>query len=204
MYQTFRSMTVDMSRMQDAIGMITTARDRLNSEHGGNYAVSVAIGGDPSAVSLSSPFETLGHYQAMRDAVATDSIIQSIIRMGGDVITSTQDSIAQIVKPPAPRGPFVSVSQAMMQLPALVDAIGFAVEVADFVEQKTGNATGVMTAVTGNRAQMAWIGFSESLDQLGTEGQTLEADPDYLAFFARSESLFVPGTLEQSIWQMLP
>jgi hypothetical protein len=203
MYQTFRRMTVDLSRMQDAIGMITMARDRLNSEHGGNFAVSVGVGGDPSAISLTSPFETLGQYETMRAAAAQDPVIQSIVRMGGDVTTSLQDSIAQIVKPPAPRGSFVTVNTAMMHMPAVVDAIGFAVEVADFVESKTGNATGVMTAVTGNRAQLAWVGFSESLEQLGTDLQTLETDPDYLAFFARSENLFAPGTLEQSFWQML-
>jgi hypothetical protein len=204
MYQTFRRMTADMSRMQDAIGMITMARDRLNSEHGGRYAVSVAVGGDPAEVSLSSPFETLGQYETMRAAAAQDPVIQSIVRMGGDVLTSVQDSIAQIIKPPAPRGSFVTVNTAMMHMPAVVDAIGFAIEVADFVEKKNGNATGVMTAVTGNRAQLAWLGFSESLEQLGADLQTLETDPDYLAFFARSETLFVPGTLEQSIWQMLP
>ena len=49
-----------------------------------------------------------------------------------------------------------------------------------------------------------WIGFAESLDQVAKDSQTLETDPDYLAFFARSENLFVPGTLEDSIWQILP
>jgi hypothetical protein len=204
MYQLFRNMTVDMSRMQDALEMITTARDRLNSEHGGNYAVSVPIGGDPSAVSLSSPFATLGEYEKMRAAVSQDPVIQLIVRMGSGVMTSMQDTITQIVKPPGLRGPFVTVNRAMMHMPAVVDAMGFAVEVADFVEKKTGNVTGVMTVMTGNRAGLAWLGFSESLDQLAKDQQTLETDPDYLAFFARSESLFVPGSLEQGIWQMLP
>jgi hypothetical protein len=82
--------------------------------------------------------------------------------------------------------------------------MGFAIEVADFVEKKTGSVTGVMAAMTGNRAGLAWVGFSESLDQLANDQQALETDPDYLAFFARSENLFVPGTLEQGIWQLLP
>jgi hypothetical protein len=204
MYQVFRNMTADMARMQDAIHMITTARDRMNSEHGANYAVSVAVGGDPSAVSLTSPFETLGEYEAVRAAAAQDPVIQSLIRMSGDVLTSVQDTIGQVVKPSAPRGSFATVSQAMMHMPAVVDAIGFAGEVADFVEQKTGNGVGVMTAMTGNRAGLLWIGFAESLDQVAKDSQTLETDPDYLAFFARSENLFVPGTLEDSIWQILP
>ena len=115
-----------------------------------------------------------------------------------------QDTIGQVVKPSAPRGSFATVSQAMMHMPAVVDAIGFAGEVAEFVEQKTGNGVGVMTAMTGNRAGVLWIGFAESLDQVAKDSQTLETDPDYLAFFARSGDLFVPGTLEDSIWQILP
>ena len=51
---------------------------------------------------------------------------------------------------------------------------------------------------------MLWIAFAESLDQVAKDSQTLETDPDYLAFFARSGDLFVPGTLEDSIWQILP
>jgi hypothetical protein len=204
MYQTFRNMTVDMARMQDAIELITGARDRLNSEHGGRYAVSVAVGGDPSAVSLSSPFDNLADYESLRAGVAADPVLQSIIRLAGGIITSAQDAIAQIIKPPAPRGQFADVNIASMHMPAVADAIGFAVEVADFVEQKTGNPVGVLTAVTGNRSGLMWLGFSESLDQLANDSQTLETDPEYLAFFARSESLFVPGTLEQSIWQILP
>jgi hypothetical protein len=204
MYQLFRNMTVDMTRLQDALEMMTAARDRLNSEHGGNYAVSIPIGGDPAAVSLSSAFETLGQYGAMRTAVSQDPVLQSIIRMGGGLVTSMQDTIAQIMKAPAPRGSFVTVNTAMMHMPAVVEAMGFAIEVADFVEKKTGSVTGVMAAMTGNRAGLAWVGFSESLDQLANDQQALETDPDYLAFFARSENLFVPGTLEQGIWQLLP
>ena len=40
----------------------------------------------------------------------------------------------------------------MMHLPAVVDAVGFAIEVADFVDKTNGNATGVITTVTGNWA----------------------------------------------------
>ena len=204
MYHQFRNMTVDTSRMQDALEMLIGARDRINSEHGGNYAVAVAVGGDPAAVTLSSPFETLGAYEQLRAVAGQDPVIQSMIRMGGGLVTSMQDTITHIVKAPDQRGPFATVNTAMMHMPAVMDAVGFAVEVADFVEKKNGNAVGVMTGVTGNRAMLAWIGFSESLGQIGTDSEALETDPDYLAFFARSEPLFVPGTLEQSFWQILP
>lgn len=204
MYHQFRNMTVDTSRMQDALEMLIGARDRINSEHGGNYAVAIAVGGDPAAVTLSSPFETLGDYEKMRASVSQDPVVQGMIRMGGGLVTSMQDAITHIVKAPGQRGSFATINTAMMHMPAVTEAVGFAIEVADFVEKKNGNAVGVMTGVTGNRAMLAWVGFTDSLDQIGRDSEALETDPDYLAFFTRSEPLFVPGTLEQSFWQMLP
>ena len=91
----------------------------------------------------------------------------------------------------------------MMHMPAVVDATGFAVEIAEFVDQKLGRSVGVLTAMTGNRAGLMRLGDADSLDRVAADSQTLETDPDYLAFFKRSESLFAPGTLEQSIWQLL-
>jgi hypothetical protein len=204
MFMTFRNMRADMARMQDAIGVATWARDRLNSEHGGAYAVSVNIGGDPTAIALSGAFASMGDYDTMRAAVAGDDALQAVIRMSADMIVEINDAITQVLRPPGERGAIATVNTAMMQLPAVTEAIPFALEVSDFVKKKLGNDLGVMTAVTGNRAGLAWMGFSDSLEQAAADGQTLESDPEYLAFFARSEKLFVPGSLEQSYWQLLP
>jgi hypothetical protein len=124
--------------------------------------------------------------------------------MSADMIVEINDAITQVLRAPGERGAIATVNTAMMQLPAVTEAIPFALEVSDFVKEKLGNDVGVMTAVTGNRAGLAWMGFSDSLEQAAQDGQTLESDPDYLAFFARSEKLFVPGSLEQSYWQLLP
>ena len=140
----------------------------------------------------------------MRAATAEDAQIQSIVRLSGDLITSIQDTIGQVLKPPSARGAFAQVNVAMMHMPAVVDAIGFALEVAEYADDKLGRDIGVVSALTGNRAGLMWLGYTDSLDQLATETQKLETDPGYLDFFKRSESLFVPGTLEQSIWQVLP
>ena len=204
MYMTFRNMRADMGKMQDAIGVTTWARDRLNNDHGGNYAASVNIGGDPTAITLSGAFATMGDYEKMRASVAGDEGLQAVIRMSSDMIVEIRDTITQVVRPPGDRGGVATVNTAMMHMPAVAEAIPFALEVSDYVKAKVGNDVGVMTAVTGNRAGLAWIGFSDSLDQAAQDGQVMESDPDYLAFFKRSEQLFVPGSLEQSFWQLLP
>ena len=204
MYMTFRQMHADPGRVPDAVALACSARDHLNSEHGGNYAVSINVGGDPSRFSLASPWERLGDYERVRAAIATDDRIQSIMRMAGGLLTSAQDTIAQVLKAPSGRGAYASTNTAMMHMPAVADAVPFAIEVAEFVGSRFGRDVGVLTAMTGNRAGVMWLSYADSLDQMADEGQQLETDPDYLAFFKRSESLFTPGTLEQSIWQIVP
>lgn len=204
MYMTFRNMRANMGDMQDAIGVATWARDRLNSDHGGNYAVSVNVGGDPTAIALAGAFATMADYDKLRAALVGDDAMQAMIRMSSGMLVEVQDAITQVIRPPGDRGGIVTVNRAMMHMPSVTEAIPFALEVSDYVKAKLGNDLGVMTAVTGNRAGLAWMGYSDSLDQAAQDGQALESDPDYLAFFKKSENLFVPGTLEQSYWQMLP
>jgi hypothetical protein len=155
-------------------------------------------------LSLASPWERLGDYERVRDAIAGDAKIQSIMRLAGGLLLNTQDTIAQVVRPPSGRGAYASTNTAMMHMPAVADAVPFAIEVAEFVSAKFGRDVGVLTAMTGNRAGLMWLSYADSLDQFAEEGQQLETDPDYLAFFKRSESLFTPGTLEQSVWQVVP
>ncbi len=165
MYMQFRNMRANMGDMQDAIGVTTWARDRLNSDHGGNYAVSVNIGGDPTAISLSGAFATMADYEKLRAAVAGDAALQAVVKMSSNMIVEIRDAITQVLRPPGDRGAIATVNMAMMQMPAVAEAIPFALEVSDFVKAKLGNDLGVMTAVTGNRAGLAWMGFSESSSQ---------------------------------------
>jgi hypothetical protein len=204
MYMTFRMMHGDLARMPEAIELAVRARDHLNSEHGARFAVSANVGGDPAALSLSSPWEDLADYERVRAAVLTDPKLQSIIRMTSGMVSGTQDTIGQVLKAPSGRGAYAVVNTAMMHMPAVADAVPFAIEVAAFVDTKLDGDVGVLAAVSGNRAGIMWLRYADSLAQAVADGQVLESDTEYLDFFKRSESLYVPGSLEQAFWQILP
>jgi hypothetical protein len=110
MYMTFRMMHGDLARMPEAIELAVSARDHLNSEHGTRFAVSVNVGGDPTALSLSSPWEDLADYERVRAAVLTDPKLQSIIRMTSGMVSGTQDTIGQVLKAPSGRGSYAVVN----------------------------------------------------------------------------------------------
>ena len=204
MYMTFRMMHGEMARMPEAIELAVSARDHLNSEHGARYAVSMNVGGDPTALSLTSPWGDLADYEKVRAAVMTDPKLQSIVRMTSGLMSGTQDTIGQVLKAPSGRGAYAVVNTAMMHMPSVAEAVPFAVEVAEFVDTKLDGEVGVLSAVSGNRAGIMWLRYADSLAQAIEQGQTLETDTGYLEFFKRSESLYVPGSLEQAFWQILP
>jgi len=204
MYMTFRMMHGDLARMPEATELAVRARDHLNSEHGARYAVSVNVGGDPTAMSLASPWESLADYEKVRAAVMTDSTLQSIIRMTSGLVSGTQDSIGQVLKAPSGRGAYAVVNTAMMHMPAVADAVPFAIEVAGFIDTKLDGEVGVLAALSGSRAGIMWLRYADSIADAVEQGQTLETDSEYIEFFKRSESLYVPGSLEQAFWQILP
>lgn len=203
MYLTVRQMQADMGRMQDALSFVGYVVGRLNSEHGAAMRASVNIGGDPSAIAISGQWETLGGYAAMRQNLAADDELQSAIRVGSALFTGAEDSIAKVLKPAGEEGNLAVVNTARMQLPRVAEAVAFALEVASFVEELNDTTSGVATAVTGDRAQLMWFGLGDDLDQFAADSEKLEGSEEYLNFFKRSEELFEPGSLNQSIWQFI-
>ncbi len=97
MYMTFRRMHADLARVADVVALCVTARDHMNSQYGANFAVSVPVGGDASAISLSSPWASLGDYEKMRAGLAEDAMMQSLVRTGGAMMSGVEDTIGQVL-----------------------------------------------------------------------------------------------------------
>lgn len=203
MFMTFRQMKADPARMQDALGLLDYVVGRLNSEHGGNFGYSMQIGGDPSVIALSSPWETLGGYQAMRAAILEDAEIQSAIRMSADMITDAQDLIGKVLNSPGERGQFAWIDTVRIHMPAAQEALAFCMEVTEFAEAQMGRGLGLINAYTGDRAQVAFVAYGSSLDDLEQANAGLEAEPEFQTYYKRSEDLIVPGSAERTIWQLL-
>ena len=203
MYVSIRTLNVQPARFEDALGVVGYVVAQINENHGGALGYSVMVGGDPSAIAVSGNWETLGQFEQARASWMGDQELGSAMRMGSELLTGSSDMILQVLKPLGDPGAYALVNTASMHMPAVTDAIGFAVEVAEFAEGKTGVSTGVVSAYTGNRSMLSWVGYASDLDEISKNSQALETDADYLEFFKRSEGLFQPGTLEQNIWQML-
>ena len=204
MYMTFRQMTSSLDRMPEAVALTAQVVDLINTKHGSHLAVSINVGGDPTAVAIAGPWANLGDYETFRAALMADDEVSALIASAEPgLATSVQDSIAQVVRPAAGRGSFATVSTAVMNLSALGDATMFAVEIAEHASSVIGAEVGVLSAFTGPRAGIMWLSYSDSLAEVASRNEALAADDGYRAFFPRSAGLFAESSLESAIWQIL-
>jgi hypothetical protein len=83
---------------------------------------------------------------------------------------------------------------------AIPDAIGFAVDIADHVENSTGVAVGVWQALYGRPlGSVAWSVVVESFADLATMNQKLAEDADYLDKTNAARQMFIPGSFEDGL-----
>ncbi len=83
---------------------------------------------------------------------------------------------------------------------ALPDAIGFAVDIADHVENTTGVAVGVWQALYGRPlGSIAWSVVVDSFADLAAMNQKLAEDTAYLDKTEAARSMFVAGSFEDGL-----
>lgn len=203
MYLTARSVRALSGRMGDLIEAATAVTGLLNDRVGADYALSMQIGGNPDLLTASASWETLGAYQAAREAYLADGELLGAITGMGELSAETSDLIARVLAAPGERSAFTSLSTANMHMPQIAQAIPFGLEVCEFVESKTGVKVGFVHATTGDRSMVGWVSRFDSLDQMAESNEALEADPEYLDLFKRGDNLFVDGSLEQNIHQLI-
>lgn len=203
MYVTSRLLRASSgATLSQAITMVNWVLGHINSNHGTDFGAGIQVGGDPLTIGITGGFEKLSDYEALRAALLTDEEYQGALRLGDHLFDGTMDDTIWNVRiPPGEPDAISQVSSVNVQLTRVVDAMTFAAEVASTVQSITGRTVGMVTAATGDRSRLVWVGYSPSLAAVQEDGEKLEANEDYLDLFKRSEGLMVPNTLQQNIWQ---
>jgi hypothetical protein len=201
MYMTMRTMTAAPGRGLELLEASAALIASLNDKHGSNYSLSTQVGGPVDVIGAADAWETLGAYEAFRESVRGDTATMAAMQAAATMAVSAEDRIAKVLAAPGDRTSWTSLAEARMHGPRIAEAIPFGLEVAEFVEAKTGVKTGFLTAITGNQLDVAWVSRYESLDAMGQGGETLYSDPEYLELYKRADELFVDGSLVQTVWQ---
>jgi hypothetical protein len=136
--------------------------------------------------------------EASAPLLADDRYVD-ILEKGQDLVAAPgQDALRQIIHgspgDPPPVGSVADVTQATAVVDRMVDAVGWAIDMADHVEQVTDTPVSVSLNAYGQMGEITWIGVAP--DPAGadaTEGK-LRVDPGYAARIANTSELFLPGS----------
>ena len=96
-------------------------------------------------------------------------------------------------EPPA-IGAVATITTATAMVDRMADAVGWGVEIAQYVTEVTDAPVGVLTNVYGQMGEIAWIGVQPDLASGEAVRTKLGADPGYLSRLAATKELFVPAS----------
>jgi hypothetical protein len=112
--------------------------------------------------------------------------------------TPPQDILRELVfgEPtgPPPVGAVATITTATALVDRMADAVGWGVEIAQYVTETTEAPVAVLTNVYGQMGELAWIGVQPDLAAAEAARTKLAADADYLARLAPTKDLFVPAS----------
>lgn len=122
-----------------------------------------------------------------------------LLEQAEDLITQPgEDLLRELVhgerNEPPPVGSVATITTATAVADRTIDAVGWAVDVAQHVTNVTGNPVSVWTNVYGQFGQITWIGVVPDLAGLEASRVAINSDADYLAKLAGTKDVFLPGS----------
>jgi hypothetical protein len=204
MYLAIRSVQVQTAQLAKSVEFSQRLVPHLRDKHGAQVMASMNMLGAANTIAFSSRWESLGDYQAFSEAVLTDAAYMKMLAEIPDVAIAGTEvaNLVKFVRPGGEPGAFTSVVQANIAQDPM-EAIAWALEVAEYVADLTGTAVGVGTTLVGNRSTLAWLSALGGLAQFQTMTETLEQDPGYLGLIKRAQGLFSTEGYQTSLWRTI-
>ena len=131
--------------------------------------------------------------------LVTDDGYFDMVDQAEDLVTEPgQDLLRELVhgepgEPPAV-GSIATITTATALVDRMVDAVGWAVDIAQHITTVTGAPLSVFTNVYGQMGEITWISARPDLASVETARATLTADADYLGRMPATKELFVPAS----------
>lgn len=91
-------------------------------------------------------------------------------------------------------GSVLQMTSGVAETARLADAIGWAVDMASYVESVINSPVVVTNSVTGTLGELSFISVQDGYEQVDSARNALQADTGYLERIAKSDGLFVSGS----------
>jgi hypothetical protein len=127
----------------------------------------------------------------------SNEYLEKVESGAGFFVGNPQDRLGNIIhlagEVNGPPGAAAIVS-ARLEIHKARKAIGWSVELADYLANATGVPTAVLTSNMGEYGTISWLSYGESLKQLEEANSKTNADPGFLKQLEDSKGYFVPGS----------
>lgn len=150
-------------------------------------------------VAWSAMVESQAAVVASTNQLLADPGYLDLLDAAAELITTPgQDTLREVVYgtpgEPPPVGAVATITTATAIVERMADAVGWAVEIAQYVEGVIGTPVGVLTDVFGTMGGITWIGSQPDIAASDAARGKMGADANYLSHVARSKDLFIPGS----------
>jgi hypothetical protein len=150
-------------------------------------------------VAWSTMVESQAALGAATSGLVADPGYLDLVESAADLVsTPGEDLLREVVygtpgEPPA-IGSIATVTTATAIVDRMADAVGWAVEIAQHVENVIGTPVAVLTDVFGTMGGVAWISSQPDATAADAARGKINADGDYLSKIAGSKGLFIEGS----------
>jgi hypothetical protein len=161
----------------------------------GTFGVSMRVEGNEQLLDLQQKMGASEDYQALAS--------QFLGLLAGPAETN----LVQIVGAAGDQGepaPIVTVTQSTIVNGHLGDAMGWGMEVLEYVNNVTGMSGLFVNSAAGNFFDVSWIFSAQSGAELDSANQSIQADPGYIALIDKAGGFFVQGSAQRSTLVQMP
>lgn len=211
MYLLNRVRSADPGRIFEALQWSAETRDYVNAHSGLTVSAHTAVFGRPlGTMTWAAIVESRAQFLAESQALLEDTNYQQLARRGAELFAGPpEDSLRQImhmsgITIDAPRPPLTQSWSAMIQRSQFDAAMGFAVEVSDYVNKLTGAGNVLVAECYGDFGNLVWIAGFESAEQADSVNEQMLADEGWRTMVANAADLFIDGRTKVWLNRTLP
>jgi hypothetical protein len=177
----------------------------VSAKMGTEVALWAAGFGAPiGAMAFTMRVEGIADLMAKAAPLGDDADYQAKLAAGADfVVGPPQDSLATPLHgdlgDPPPVGSMAVVTNAVIANGQYAEAVGWGIDVAQYVTSLTGMPVGLMMQEYGSFGQLTWIGIGADAAAVDASAAATNGDAEYIEKLSAAGNLFVPGSGNRSL-----
>ena len=190
MYVTGREMIPAAGEMQKPIAFGSEIVGVMNSRYGSAMTMSTEIGGTPNKVWLTGFWQSLDDYQSFLESYMTDQQMMAAISMSSSFMTSMEDQIGEVLRPPGERKAFGQMHRGRLKSTGVAEGTELILELTNHVSELSGSECGLVRPVTGDQYGVSFVAHADTLQGLKDMTDSWVADEKYQELFAKGPEYF--------------